>query len=292
MKSKIFLSLILLYSTLYADETKKKVVAFYTKNIEKVSDTDVRIAIEQILQRGSKESGLFLVETFPKKMETLLKGFQSNKYALMTLNTYDCMKNYEQIRPYIGKVWTITKSKEHPKERYLLLVREGTQLTDLVDKDVAYVRYSKMQKVYLEYITLEAMHMSGDMYYKHILHFATGSKAILQLFFKQVDAVVVSEHTYKTALELNPQLAESLRVLKRSDAIFPSVGVTISHKGEKEIEELYKRFGENREDIETLSNILMLYKAEAIVPFALEDLEKVYDFFQNYSHLKQEYGGL
>jgi len=290
MKSSLFFLLFLSFTLLNGNETK--VVAFYTKNIAKVSDTDVRIAIDKILEGGSRESGLNLVEVFPKSIDELLKGFEEKRYALITLNTYDCMQNYKRLKPNIGKVWTIAKDKEHPKERYLLLVKKGTQITDLVDKRVGYVRFNEMQRVYLEYITLSSVHMNGEMYFKHILRFATGSKAILQLFFNQVEGVVVSEHTYKTALELNPQLAQNLTILKSSDAMFPSIGLTISHKGEKGIEALYKRFVQNKEDIQNLSNILMLYKAEAIVAFSKEDLERVYNFYQDYSRLMQEYGGL
>jgi len=290
MKSKFLVLLLLSFTFVSATETK--IVAFYTKNIAKVSDTDVRIAIDKILEEGSRESGLNLVEVFPKSIDELLRGFEEKRYALITLNTYDCMRYYERLKPHIGKVWTIAKDKEHPKERYLLLAKKGTDITDLVDKRVGYVRFSEMQRVYLEYVTLNSVHMNSEMYFKHILRFSTGSKAILQLFFNQVEGVVVSEHTYKTALELNPQLAEKLTILKSSDAIFPSIGLTISHKGEKGINALYKRFVQNKEDIKNLSNILMLYKAEAIVAFSKEDLERVYDFYQDYSHLMQEYGGL
>jgi len=291
MKSKIVLSLLLCFSIVNASESKTKIVAFYTKNIAKVSDRDVSIAIDKILESGSKESGLNLVEVFPKNIDILLKGFENNQYALITINTYDCMQYYERIRPYIGKVWTIAKDKTKPKERYLLLVRKGTQISDLVDKKVGYVRFNEMQRVYLEYVVLSSMHMNSEIYFKHIIRFATGSKAILQLFFHQVDGVVVSENTYKTALELNPQLAQNLTILTSSEAMFPSIGLTISRKGEKGIEALYKRFVKDKEDIKNLSNILMLYKAEAIVGFSQKDLDAVYSFYQAYSRMKEEYSG-
>jgi hypothetical protein len=73
--------------------------------------------------------------------------------------------------------------------------------------------------------------------------------------------------------------------------MFPSIGLTISRKGEKGIEALYKRFVKDKEDIKNLSNILMLYKAEAIVGFSQKDLDAVYSFYQAYSRMKEEYSG-
>jgi len=273
-----------------AQETK--LIAFYTKNIAKVSNKDVQIAIRKILQTGSQKSGINLQEEFPKSISNIIDSFINGKYALITLNTYDVLQNYEKISPYIGKIWSIAKKKRSPEMRYLLLVKKRDPIESSVlhrGARVAMLNFDYMQNIYLESYLLENYHQSSKEFFKKLSFYSSSSQVILKLFFSKVDACVISEHAYNIAVELNPQLKKHIKILASSKKIFPSVGLTISRKGDREIAKLYDTFSRDKNDIKTLSNVLMLYKAEAIVPFSQEKMDRLYAFYKHYHALKAEH---
>jgi len=49
------------------------------------------------------------------------------------------------------------------------------------------------------------------------------AKAILPVFFRQTEAALVSQRSFETMIELNPQLGRSLQVIARSPAVLPMV---------------------------------------------------------------------
>jgi len=289
MKSR-YLFLLLLFA--FVMEAKEiKVVAFYTKNIAKVSNKDVQIAIHNILREGSRKSGIELKEVFPVSVEAIIDGFITGEYSLITLNTYDVMQNYERIEPYIGKMWTIAKKKDSPKMRYLLLVKKNRagDTALMQGGSVAMLNFDYMQNIYLDSYLFENYHKSAKEFFKNIETFQTSSQVILKLFFSKVDACIVSEHAYEVATELNPQLKSKIEILAASDKIFPSVGLTISRKGDNKMAELYSVFTYDKKDIKTLSHVLMLYKAEAIVYFSQKSMEDLRHFYEHYLALKAKY---
>jgi len=286
----IRLSVLLLVSFTLLNAEMTKTIAFYTKNIAKVSDKDVQIAIHKILEVGSRRSGIMLQEAFPESVDAIVNGFVDGRYALITLNTYDVLQNYRQIQPYIGQMWTIAKKKKSPKMRYLLLVKRSRSKNFLDPKaKVAMLNYDYMQHLYLDSYLLKQYHKSTQNFFHKVEYFSSTSQVILKLFFSKVEACVVSEHAYNIAVELNPQLEKSLKVLDMSDKIFPSIGLTIARKGDQKIVELYDDFTYQKKDIKSLSNVLMLYKAEAIVPFTRDDMDKVREFYLSYLALKRKY---
>jgi len=287
IKWSVLWIVLFLLPLLNAKETR--VVAFYTKNIAKVSDKDVQIAIKNILKVGSEKSGIELKEEFPDSVDVIIDGFISGRYSLITLNTYDVMKHYQKLAPYIGKMWTIAKKKKTPEMRYLLLVpkENGDRLVN--GTKIALLNFDYMQNVYLDSYLLKNYHMDSKKFFQNIYTYSTASQVILKLFFSKVDACVVSEHAYQIAIELNPQLKNRIKILAYSEKVFPSVGLTISRKDDYKIVKLYNIFSQDKQDIKTLSNVLMLYKAEAIVYFSQKKMDKLRTFYKGYEVLKARY---
>jgi ABC-type phosphate/phosphonate transport system substrate-binding protein len=283
-----------LFLTTFLPAQETKIIAFYTKNLTRVSNNAVKLAMQNILKNIEEKNNIKIEEEFPLSEKAIIDGFLNKKYALITLNTYTAMKNYSLLLPHIGKIWSVAKHKKRPLRRYLIVVRKDTSLQNLKkredeDIDTGYLRFDLMQRLYLHHFILQKLHRSP----KEILHkeisFSTSNEIILKLFFKKITLGVVSENAYNIAVELNPQLKKALKIVARSKAIFPNIGIVFSQKGDKRVETLYSKFIKQSNSIKNLSKMLMLYRAEAIERLSFKDLQRVHQFYKETIASEREY---
>ncbi|WP_457743308.1 PhnD/SsuA/transferrin family substrate-binding protein [Sulfurimonas sp.] len=281
-----------LFLTLFLQAQDTKIIAFYTKNLARVSDKDVQLAIHNILREAEKQDNITIQEKFPASEKTIINGFLTKKYALITLSTYTVMQNYSLLLPHIGKIWSIVKNKKRPFGRYFIITGKETSLQTIAKSQnmhAGYLRFDRMQHVYLHHFILKKFHKLPKKILSKEISFSSSSEVILKLFFKKIAIGVVSEDAYNVATELNPQLKEALKIVAKSKAIFPDIGLTFSQKGDKKIDTLYSKFTDQSNSIKNLSNMLMLYKAEAIETLSLKDLQRVHQFYKETITMEKEY---
>jgi len=290
MKSSFIFILLVFFSSLWAKDVKY--AAFYTKNLVKVSDKDVQAVIRNILDEQEKYSNIKLKEEFVTSIDGMIDGFISQKYALISLNTYDVLNNHPKLHPYVDKIWTITKDINSSKQRYYIVIQNKTSVTTLQDVQkgvVATLRFDNMQKMFLETYLLEHFHQDTQHFFREHLTFSNANKELLKLFFGKIDACVVSEHSWRIATELNPQLKKRLKIVAKSPDIFPSISLTLIRKNETEVKQLYERFTKDAQSIKNITRLLLIYKAQGVKEFKKEDFHMLSDYYQHYLQLKKRY---
>ncbi len=274
-------------SVVYADE--HKIIAFYTKNVARASEKDVKLAISQVLQANTMETDLIVNEVFPKNIDDIINGFISKKYAIITINAVDFIANYDRLAPLSSKIWTLSKNQNHKYSTYMIVVRKKADINSFRFKTVAFLRFSKMQEIFFESYLFEKYHHGIDYFFKKKIPFDSSSKMLIKLFFSKIDACVVSKEGWDLSVEMNPQIKEKFKVLKVSKAIFPDIGLTISRKGEKKVSQLYNKMIQKRISIAKVNSILMIYKARAIVEYKEETLKELFALYQKYLKMKKKY---
>ena len=104
--------------------------------------------------------------------------------------------------------------------QYLLLVRRDgdvQNLRELQGKNVVIGTRDegRMVRMWLDILLLQDG-LAESSNYLSAEKVDKAMKALLQVFFGQVDACIVTAEAYLTAVELNPQIVESLKILDRS----------------------------------------------------------------------------
>lgn len=113
-------------------------------------------------------------------------------------------------------------------EEYVLLVhRSGriAKLADLRDHKLGLLNGSRTALIpaWLE-TTLASEHLGRlNKFCSQIITAPKVSKLVLPVFFKQLDACVVTRNGYETMVELNPQVGQQLKVLASSPPLVPAL---------------------------------------------------------------------
>lgn len=115
-----------------------------------------------------------------------------------------------------------------PTEQYLLLVHRASGVTELAGlrgKRLAVFQNSRMSlgKVWLEVALAKAGQPLAAEHFGSVIDQPKLSKAVLEVFFRQTDACLVSRRGFATMSELNPQVGTQLVALATSPALVPAV---------------------------------------------------------------------
>lgn len=122
----------------------------------------------------------------------------------------------------------ITYNAGSMTERYVLLAhREGTvkTLADLRDRSL-YLHSNPracLAPLWLDTLLVEQGHPKVNHFVGTIIQNTKLSNVVLSVFFRQVDACIVTRSGFDTMSELNPQLAQQLSVLAESPTVVPAV---------------------------------------------------------------------
>jgi ABC-type phosphate/phosphonate transport system substrate-binding protein len=115
------------------------------------------------------------------------------------------------------------------KQRSLALVNRDANEKDLESLRNTIFSYSTGHLIGRRFLDVSLMEQGlphSDQFFSQIIEVKDANTAIVDLYFKKVDIIVVPEHSYLLATELNPQIAESIHVLAKSEPmIYQIVGV-------------------------------------------------------------------
>lgn len=124
-------------------------------------------------------------------------------------------------------IFVSTRNRDYT-EQYVLLTRQDGALrsvTDLPGHTLTLQSSARTSLATYWLDTLLATHSLGpaEGVVKELTRTVNASKAVLQVYFRQADACVVTTNVFSLACELNPQLAKELRVLAISPPVVPSL---------------------------------------------------------------------
>jgi ABC-type phosphate/phosphonate transport system substrate-binding protein len=105
--------------------------------------------------------------------------------------------------------------------QYLVLVRNDSgikTLSDLRNRRLAIPKGGRntMLPMWLDVLLFENNLGDKDTFFREIKEVQKPSQAILPIFFKQMEAGIVIKSSYETAVALNPQIGQQLKVLAAS----------------------------------------------------------------------------
>lgn len=120
------------------------------------------------------------------------------------------------------------KLRDSTGDKYLLVVRRDRGIENaagLKGKRVAVQRGFKapLTVQWLDILTLREHLGPASQALREMISVTKPSRAVLPVFFGQIDACVVPDRSLRVLEELNPQIARDLKVLATSDAIVPSM---------------------------------------------------------------------
>jgi len=174
----------------------------------------------------------------------------------------------------------------HKMDNLLIISREGMKKNDTIysGKRLLLPKNDLFAKYYLDADVISKHHKSSKLVFSQIKEMTKNQRIILALFFNKADVGVVYESALEIMIELNPQIASRINVLKR----FPikSRNYAYFHRDFPYKQQLRARAHEFSSQTRG-KQILEVFHATEIDSCKVKDLQPFEDFYKNYQQLKK-----
>jgi ABC-type phosphate/phosphonate transport system substrate-binding protein len=254
------------------------------------SKQDTEITFNVALGELLKSHGANLSVRVFDSTEDLYDAFDNDKIQGLFGTPLEIIARESKLNPSIMAV----HYKNVPiRQSLIALVRSSENvknITDLRGKKLSIGKSQDMETLYLNTLLLENQQPEIGQFFSERLTPKNTNTGIMDVFFGRSDITIVRESEYKTAIELNPQIAKKLYVLAESAPYLVLVGAaksTLSPASHKTaLQSLY-----DISSTEKGQQLMRIIHAQSFETVWLSDLENVRELLRRYQSLKIKSGG-
>lgn len=206
-----------------------------------VNQKDARVAIELNLMKDNRKEfpDLKVRIVIIPDVSSAARLFHQRRLHGIALTSSDYLALKEQA-PMVTPLF-FSSRQEKPLEAYVLLVSNRVASIDhLSTLGRRRLVMEKIGKTNIGQLWLDAVlweHGKGESksFFSDIRKEFKAARMVLPLFFGQAEACLVPESVFRTMTELNPQIGQRLKVLKRSPGFVRSVTCAVENLDPKMI---------------------------------------------------------
>ncbi len=222
------------------------------------------------------------------EIDSALASGEINCIGLSAIE-YLSLKQKNQVMPVLSYF-----KNNSPYETYMLMVHRDSpcrNIRDLKGKNIVVEEGRKGigPLFWLSTLLLEAKLPPHHNFFGFVKKEENASKSAVPLYFKQIDACIITRSSYKVLSEMNPQCSKSLRVLKESSPLVQNmvcISKTFPEKGKEDFISVGVTMAS---DIEG-KQILMLFQLDALILFKEEHLRGAEDLKNLHDSLSHKNG--
>lgn len=172
------------------------------------SKKDFVIGMTVFVKEFAQSEGVDYDITYYESVEELAEAFKAEKINFAVAESLSFVRYFDK-KQLIPAVMAYKTNKEESSTLLLLKRTEDRRKIKEILQGKAIYNGDKSIKLYLQTVSLENSIKNSE-----VVVSKNAQQSILKLFFKKGDYALVDEASYKLAIELNPQLKESLEVLQ------------------------------------------------------------------------------
>lgn len=242
--------------------------------------------------------------TFNVALGDLLKSHGANLSVMVFESTQDLHQAFdrEKIHGIFGTPleFIARASKMNPsimavhyknvplRQSLIALVRTSDNIkniSELRGKKLSISKSQDMEILYLNTLLLENQQLESDQFFSERLTPKNTNTGIMDVFFGRSDITLVRESEYKTAVELNPQVAKKLSILAESEPFLVLIG-----GAKKSVSPTtHKAAMQSLIDLSTTEKgqqLMRIIHAQSFETVSISDLDNVRDLLTRYQSLK------
>ena len=287
-----YLFISVLSTPLHAKEKlKMSTIACLTDGLDDIKYKEIRLAFDLWNNEVVQNQNIEVKTLYYSDHTSIIKDFKNHIFETLRLNPIYYLQYQEDI-DLIAEDYYIMQRAETHYEKMLLLVRNNSgikNLEDLKDKVIGIKNDSYQAEFFLNKEMLEYLHRDSNGYIKEFKKTKKYTTALLNVFFKKVDACIVPEYVVKLVNEMNPLVGKVLIPIVQSQNIFmPSMAIL--HKDTPPfLKEMYRKNITNLEETVRGKNILTLFKIKRIRLIKLNELKALKAYYKEYLALQKKY---
>ena len=221
-----------------------------------------------------------------KSVDVLVADFTSGKLDFITLSSIDYLRMARVV-----KVKPDVTQFRNGKATVKYVVLTGNEikkkgLPALRNKKLAIAKRNQLGQAYLDVYLVQNKLPVSEHFFAAVQEKNKDSQAILDTFFGQTDACLVTEAAFKTMQELNPQVGSKLHILAESPDLIASVGIFRSDYPVDLKQRALKGMSSDYVHHERGRQIILLFNVEKMELISDDQLNSVQKLMADYNRFK------
>ncbi|HMK48882.1 MAG TPA: PhnD/SsuA/transferrin family substrate-binding protein [Thermodesulfovibrionales bacterium] len=261
-------------------------IGYSSKTFLDVDMKDAVAALDVWVDEWSAKEGFSAQNRIYDDLDVLAKDFQQGNLDLGIVKSLDYLKIRNAITPELA----MTHVKGGKKTiRYHLLVQSDSGITsikDLRNRKLTVRKGDDMGLLFLNTLLLKNRLPETEKFFFLSDPKPRSSQVMLSVFFGQADACLTTDITYKTMVELNPQVKEKLKIIASSEEYVEGVNFF-----RKDYDDNYKKIVLDRsqrlKDSVRGRQIMLLFKIDKVAVLEEKDLDTVRKLLADYERLRR-----
>lgn len=265
-------------------------IGFSSKAFVNVPREDIRVAVRILSQKlarktvGSADSRIY------NSLAEIEQGLLAKKLDAVALTPEDFLAMVSRVP--LEPVMVTATDKGHEVE-LLLLTRKDSGISTvrgLKDRTIAVpariVQYGNMYFTWLETLLMREGAYNKEAFFSLVKETKNPSLSLMQVFFHQADACVVTSQIFELTSELNPQISKELKIIARVDKLAGGIIVIRPDLQADLKQKLIQALRTIHEDQEG-RQLFLLFQLSELIPYRPEYLRATEAFFTEHRTLKR-----
>ncbi len=261
-------------------------IGFDADFMQDINRTDAEVSMKFWTEEISEQTDIPITVTFyHEQMKQMVSDFENGTINYVFTAPMEFVKHFNSDHLADGFTTLQTTNGFHT----LVLLTRQHENTDTIRQlqhhSITLLANNELQEVYLDLLSMQTFKQNFRTSFHLNKPENNSQRLILQLFFKKTDAVMVSEASFDLAVELNPQLAKSLQVVKKLNDVPQIVGFfhkAVAEDFREEVIHKSEKFHEYRRG----QQVLEIFKSIRMQRSATGDLDNIIKLYQEYQAIK------
>ena len=246
---------------------------------------DANAAIRLWTTEMGERANLRTASSLYADIRTLVADFQKGRLDIAIFTALDYFRFESALK---GSPAFLSVRNGRVTERYVVLTsadRPESTIASMKGSRLAYLQDDMMALLFLNTMLLRHHQPEMNVFFSSVQTKTRASQVINAVYFASADVCVVSERTYQTMIEMNPQVGRKLKVIAISPGLL--VGVSAYRSGlPLDIREKAESFGNNIKLYPRGKQILTLFQIDDVVIVKESDFTATRQLYHEYRQLK------
>lgn len=277
-------------------DKSRLIMGFYAQSIaETASRSDIEVSLnfwakELLAAEAKKQYQLDITQTQAvifddmTAMQQALRRGELDMVVAPPLTISKYFTRDELTTGFIGMLG------ENQPDSILLIARVDrgiNSVADLKGKSIELLEGDELTETFVDYVFLKEFHKSYKTVLGSINQQTKASRIVLDIYFKKADAGVVFKGPFDVMAELNPDIANSIRILDS----YPSLSRNVSffRKNYAYAYQIKEIAQSSFKDNVRVKQILEIFKTPVLIEFDVNQLDQFDAYNDEYQKLKQKY---
>ncbi len=262
-------------------------IGFFYPSISQIADrTDILVSMNFWMQEISQnfDQPAAQVQLFDK-IEVMQQAYASGNINMVVAPPMSLAIHFDRNSLTDCMIGRRDKDK---LDSLLLISRtniRASSLMGLKDKHLLTPDNDELAEIFLNLLTLKASNLPYTKFFGKVSRSKQARRMILDLFFDKADAALINQTTYDVMLELNPQIANKVKIME----IYPLVSRSYSfvhpdYAMRERLKSNYLKVAETARG----RQLLTIYQHDALAFCDVHDLDKFDALYAEYQKLMQK----